>query len=309
MQPDTTKIWTRAEFRVNVGKILVESLGVDEATVTDQAALVADLGAESIDFLDISFKCQQTFGVDLPARLIQDRLIEWRDLGVLAKVVEARYGVAVAAEELRTIAPATVGAVLQHLGDKHGVDRAAGDERAVVTVLVTRCSTSSTDPARPVRPRGRRSPAISRKPALAGGGGRGHEPLHGPRAHRLHRRPARVRVAARRRSLRSGGAARAVATRMRFVFVDRIVTLDVPRRIETSKNVSGLEDVFDDHFPGYPVLPGRARGRDLRAGEPAPDRAEPRVRARSAGCAGAHASHSGTSCAPAISCACGARGG
>ena len=68
MEPDTTKIWTRAEFSVSVGKILVESLGVDEANVTTEAALVRDLGAESIDFLDISFKCQQTFGVDLPAR-------------------------------------------------------------------------------------------------------------------------------------------------------------------------------------------------------------------------------------------------
>jgi acyl carrier protein len=138
MQPDTTKIWTRAEIRVNVGKILVESLGVDEATVTDQAALVRDLGAESIDFLDISFKCQQTFGVDLPARLIQDRLIEWRDLGVLAKVVEGRYGVVVTPEELRTIAPATVAAVLQHLGNKHGVERAAGDEPALAASLAKR---------------------------------------------------------------------------------------------------------------------------------------------------------------------------
>ena len=99
MQPDTTKIWTRSEVGVSVGKILVESLGVDEGTVTDAAALVRDLGAESIDFLDISFKCQQSFGVDLPARLIQDRLIEWRDLGVLAKVIEGRYGVKVAPEE------------------------------------------------------------------------------------------------------------------------------------------------------------------------------------------------------------------
>jgi acyl carrier protein len=138
MQPDTTKIWTRAEIRVNVGKILVESLGVDEATVTDTAALVRDLNAESIDFLDISFKCQQTFGVDLPARLIQDRLIEWRDLGVLASVVEARYGVTVASEELRTIAPATVSAVLQHLGNKHGVERQKGDEAALATALAER---------------------------------------------------------------------------------------------------------------------------------------------------------------------------
>ena len=138
MQPDTTKIWTRAEVRVSVGKILVESLGVDEATVTDDAALVSDLGAESIDFLDISFKCQQTFGVDLPARLIQDRLIEWRDLGVLAKVVADRYAVTVAPEELRTIAPATVSAVLQHLGNKHGVERVSGDEAALATALAER---------------------------------------------------------------------------------------------------------------------------------------------------------------------------
>lgn len=138
MQPDTTKIWTRAEIRVSVGKILVESLGVDEATVTDTAALVRDLGAESIDFLDISFKCQQSFGVDLPARLIQDRLIEWRDLGVLAKVVASRYSLAVTPEELRTIAPATVSAVLQHLGNKHGVDRKAGDEQALAASLAER---------------------------------------------------------------------------------------------------------------------------------------------------------------------------
>src|SRR5438552_552948 len=138
MQPDTTKIWTRSEVGVSVGKILVESLGVDEGTVTDAAALVRDLGAESIDFLDISFKCQHSFGVDLPARLIQDRLIEWRDLGVLAKVVEGRYGVTVTPEELRTIAPATVAAVLQHLGNKHGVERAAGDEAALAASLAER---------------------------------------------------------------------------------------------------------------------------------------------------------------------------
>jgi 3-hydroxymyristoyl/3-hydroxydecanoyl-(acyl carrier protein) dehydratase len=43
---------------------------------------------------------------------------------------------------------------------------------------------------------------------------------------------------------------------MRFTFVDRIVVAEPPRRIETSTHVSGLDDVFADHFPGYPVLPG-----------------------------------------------------
>jgi 3-hydroxyacyl-[acyl-carrier-protein] dehydratase len=43
---------------------------------------------------------------------------------------------------------------------------------------------------------------------------------------------------------------------VRFLFVDRILVLDPGRAIETLKNVSATEDVFDDHFPGYPVLPG-----------------------------------------------------
>ena len=138
MEPDTAKIWTSPEVRASVGKLIVESLGVDEANVTSDAALVRDLGAESIDFLDLSFKCQQTFGVDLPMRLIQERRIEWRDLSVLARVLETRYQVAVPADELRMVSPATVGAVLAHLATKHGIARAGGDEREVIGALVVR---------------------------------------------------------------------------------------------------------------------------------------------------------------------------
>ena len=43
---------------------------------------------------------------------------------------------------------------------------------------------------------------------------------------------------------------------MRFIFVDRIVAVEPGRSIETLKNVSATEDVFADHFPGYPILPG-----------------------------------------------------
>src|SRR3989442_11522571 len=110
MQPDTTKIWTPSEVRVSIGKIIVESLGVDEAAVTDDAALIRDLGAESIDFLDMSFKCQQTFGVDLPVRLVHGRRVEGRDLRGLAEGIDARYGGALAPEALRPAAPPTLGA-------------------------------------------------------------------------------------------------------------------------------------------------------------------------------------------------------
>jgi hypothetical protein len=56
---------------------------------------------------------------------------------------------------------------------------------------------------------------------------------------------------------------------MRFVFVDRIVELVPWRRIETLMRVSGLEDVFADHFPGYPGAAGRARRGSVRAGRAA----------------------------------------
>ena len=42
--------------------VLVEALGVDDDEVTPEASLAADLGAESIDFLDIVFQLEQAFG-------------------------------------------------------------------------------------------------------------------------------------------------------------------------------------------------------------------------------------------------------
>jgi 3-hydroxyacyl-[acyl-carrier-protein] dehydratase len=43
---------------------------------------------------------------------------------------------------------------------------------------------------------------------------------------------------------------------LRFVFVDRILRLDSGAGIEILKNVTATEDIFDDHFPGVPILPG-----------------------------------------------------
>jgi len=45
---------------------LVDALGVDEDEVTPEATLVGDLGAESIDFLDIVFRLEKTFDIKIP---------------------------------------------------------------------------------------------------------------------------------------------------------------------------------------------------------------------------------------------------
>lgn len=53
---------TRDEIFAKVRDVLVDALAVDEDDVMPQASLTRDLGAESIDFLDIVFKLEQAFG-------------------------------------------------------------------------------------------------------------------------------------------------------------------------------------------------------------------------------------------------------
>ncbi|MEY2611965.1 MAG: Acyl carrier protein [Planctomycetota bacterium] len=48
-----------------VQSALVDALGVDEEDVTHSATMVGDLGAESIDFLDIVFKLEKAFGIKI----------------------------------------------------------------------------------------------------------------------------------------------------------------------------------------------------------------------------------------------------
>jgi acyl carrier protein len=49
-----------------VSATLVEALNVDEEDVTPSATLQGDLGAESIDFLDIVFRLEREFGIKIP---------------------------------------------------------------------------------------------------------------------------------------------------------------------------------------------------------------------------------------------------
>ncbi len=52
---------THDEIFGKVKEVLVDALAVDDDEVTPKASLTTDLGAESIDFLDIVFKLEQVF--------------------------------------------------------------------------------------------------------------------------------------------------------------------------------------------------------------------------------------------------------
>jgi acyl carrier protein len=56
----------RDEIIQQVQEVLIDALGVDDDEVTNEATLMGDLGAESIDFLDIVFRLEKTFGIKIP---------------------------------------------------------------------------------------------------------------------------------------------------------------------------------------------------------------------------------------------------
>jgi acyl carrier protein len=57
---------TRDEIYQKVQSTLVDALGVDEDDVNPDATLFKDLGAESIDLLDIVFRLERNFGIKIP---------------------------------------------------------------------------------------------------------------------------------------------------------------------------------------------------------------------------------------------------
>lgn len=56
----------RVDVFEKVKDVLVDALGVDDDEVSEVATLTGDLGAESIDFLDIVFRLEKTFSIKIP---------------------------------------------------------------------------------------------------------------------------------------------------------------------------------------------------------------------------------------------------
>ena len=86
---------TKEEVSLKVQTALVDALAVDEEEVTPEATMVGDLGAESIDFLDIVFRLEKAFSIEIPrselfpediltnAEYVQDGLVTARGLAEL----------------------------------------------------------------------------------------------------------------------------------------------------------------------------------------------------------------------------------
>ena len=67
---------SQEEIYEKVRDTLVDALGVDEEEVTPEATLTGDLGAESIDFLDIVFRLEKAFSIKIPrGELFPDNIL------------------------------------------------------------------------------------------------------------------------------------------------------------------------------------------------------------------------------------------
>ena len=64
---------TKEEIFEQVKQTLIDALSVEDDEVTEQATLTGDLGAESIDFLDIVFRLEKAFDIKIPQEELMNR--------------------------------------------------------------------------------------------------------------------------------------------------------------------------------------------------------------------------------------------
>ena len=55
-----------SDIEARVKKIIAEQLGVEEAQVTQDKAFVADLGADSLDTVELVMALEEEFGIEIP---------------------------------------------------------------------------------------------------------------------------------------------------------------------------------------------------------------------------------------------------
>lgn len=92
---------TSEEVLEKVRETLVDALGVDDDEVTPEATLIGDLGAESIDFLDIVFRLEKNFDIKIPRGELFPENLTSAESGFVADGVVTDAGIA----ELRARMP------------------------------------------------------------------------------------------------------------------------------------------------------------------------------------------------------------
>jgi acyl carrier protein len=67
---------TEEKLYAELKKAIVETLRVDETLIKPESSLINDLGAESLDFLDINYRLEQAFGMKMARHFVLEHIEE-----------------------------------------------------------------------------------------------------------------------------------------------------------------------------------------------------------------------------------------
>ena len=56
----------RSDVSSKVKKIVADHLGIDEAKVTEESSFIDDLGADSLDTVELVMAFEEKFGIEIP---------------------------------------------------------------------------------------------------------------------------------------------------------------------------------------------------------------------------------------------------
>ena len=70
------KTYSDGEILQTIKEIVGKVVLMEPDEISDEASLVDDIGMESIDFLDVAFRLEETFGISLPRQGFIERFVD-----------------------------------------------------------------------------------------------------------------------------------------------------------------------------------------------------------------------------------------
>lgn len=136
--------------------VIVEALKIEPGLVTLDACLVDDLGAESLDFIDIAFRLERTFHVELLKETFLEKAAEIIGAGVLEqKGLLTASGAELLRRRMPEVDPARIaeGMPIEHVNRLFTVRTWVRVVQEILEAWPRRCLTCGAEKLEPQKPR------------------------------------------------------------------------------------------------------------------------------------------------------------
>lgn len=114
---------TEEKVFAELKKAIVETLRVDENAIRAESSLINDLGAESLDFLDINYRLEQIFGIKMARHFILEH-------------IEEMFGEGSAIDDNGQLTDKAISLLKMRYGDTYG-DLSEGMDMDTVPTMIT----------------------------------------------------------------------------------------------------------------------------------------------------------------------------